>query len=724
LFDGIGVADQNSMDLADEEYAPERFVGAYVTPNIFALIGQQPIQGRDFTDGDDRPEAAPTVILGHAIWQRWYQGDPGVVGRLVRVNGLPATVIGVMPEGFGFPVDAALWQPLAVRGGDLDQRGNRNLDAFGRLAAGVTIAQAEADLARVMDRLARESPATNEGVASLVRPFRERNTSGRIQIMFTAFMGAVVFLLLIACANVANLLLARGATRGREIAVRLSLGATRRQIVRQLLAESLLLAVVAGATGLTMAAFGVRVFQAAIAGTGEPYWLDFPMDARVFAFVGATCLGTAVLAGLAPARHTTRISLLDVLGEAGRTATGAVRARRLADVFVVLQIAMSLTLLAGAGLMIRTLVEFSRLDIGVDTDGLTRAEISLPGQRYPTVDDRRLFYRQLGERLAATPGIRAGIASAAPLGGGTLRTLSIEGRVPPADRERPTVLTIAISPGYLETLGLRAVRGRLFSEADQATAGGIALVNERFAEVHFPGSEPIGESIRLRSLSPAEADTGPVTIVGLVPNVRQVGPNGGNADPRSVDPLVYVPYAAGAPTFATIVARSEAGTAAAANFVRAAVGAVNPDLPVSGLMPLDESLAQEQSLLTTFSSMFGLFALAALGLAMIGLYAVTAFAAAQRNRELGIRLALGARARHVWWLVTRRAAIQLAVGVMVGLAGAVGVGQLLQGTLNVGRDPVVLVGVPVLLVLVALAACMGPARRAMRLDPVAALRAE
>ena len=292
------------MDLADQTHGAERFTGAYLSANAFRLIGHQPALGRGFTEEDDRVGAEPVVILGHALWQRSYSGDPGIVGRGVRVNGVLSTVVGVMPEGFGFPNQSALWQPLALRRDEeRDRRDSRSIDAFGRMAEGVTVAQAETDLAVVVERLARDFPQTNAGIAPLVRSFRDASTSGPIRIVFAGLMGSAVFLLLIACANVANLLLARGATRAREITLRVSLGATRRQVVRQLLAESLLLALIAGAIGLALAAAGVRVLQLSITGTGEPYWLQFPIEGGVFAFVAAVCLGTTVVCGLAPALH-------------------------------------------------------------------------------------------------------------------------------------------------------------------------------------------------------------------------------------------------------------------------------------------------------------------------------------------------------------------------------------------------------------------------------------
>jgi len=724
-FEELGTADQLPVDLADREHAAERLVGGYVSANMFSMIGEQPILGRDFDATDDRPGVAPTVILGHRTWQRRYDGDPGIVGEPVRVNGVPATVIGVMRDGFGFPTNAALWLPAAAAGEDRDDRGNRRLRTFGRLAPGVTIEQAEADMAPVMARLAREFPETNANVAPLVRPFREMNTSGQIRVVFTGLMGAVLLLLLIACANVANLLLARGLARGREIAIRLSLGATRAQVVRQLLAESLVLAIVAGALGLLGAAFGVRLVQAAITGTGEPYWLDFPMDGRVFAFFAATCLGTAMLAGLAPARHVIRGGGSEILNEAGRTATGTLRARHLTDGLVVLQIAMSLTLLTGAGLVTLNVLRLSRIDAGIETDGLLRSPIGLPRERYPTVAERRLFYGQLADRLNATPGIRAGITSAIPLGGGPRREVSLDGLARSAGSDLATAFRVAIGPGYLEALRLAPLRGRLFTDADEPSSSGVAIVNERFASQHFADGSAVGRAIRLEPSGPDEQGTGPLTIVGVVPNVHQESPRQDSTGLGEFDPVVYVPWAE-PDTSAQIVIQSDAGAAAVTSILRDAAAAIDPDLPVPGATSLGEAFRQELSILAVFGSMFGAFAAAALSMAAVGLYGVAAFAAAQRRRELGIRIALGARARHVWWLVTRRTAAQLAVGIGLGLIGALGAGRLLQEIVTRvnSRDPLLLVGLSAVVALVALGACVGPARRAMRLDPATTLRAE
>ena len=726
LFESIVAADEESMDLADDEFAPGRVTGAWVSAGVFTMTGHQPLLGRAFTSDDDRPGAAPVVMLGHSVWARRYGSDPAIVGRTVRVNGVVSTVVGVMPEGFGFPTQSALWQPLASRRIDgAEDRGSRNIDVFGRVAPGATVEQAQADLARVMDRLARDFPVTNANVTAFVRPFRELTTSGPIRGAFAGLMGAGAFLLLVACANIATLALARGADRAREMAVRLALGAKRWHVVRQLLAETLIVASAAGVAGLALAALGVRAFRLATANSGAPYWIQTPIETPVVAFVALACVGTTIVCGLVPALQTSKVGLTDVIGEAGRPSAGTPRGRRWADGFVVAQLALSLTMLAGAGLWMRNVYAFSQADAGVDTSGLVTAQINLSPARYPNEELRRTFHRTLGERLTSLPGLRAGFASATPLRGAARRRVVVEGLESDADRREP-VSVVTISPGYLDALGVAATRGRLFSPADDVPSASVAVVNEHFASRRFAGADAVGRVIRLEPASRDGRATA-VTIVGVVPNVRQASPRQPGVDVRSAEPVIYLTYAANPLPSASIVVRSSLGAAAVAGALRDVLRVIDPDLPLAGtVVPLGEAIDQELGLLTVFASMIGLFALAAMGLAMVGVYGVTAYAVSKRTRELGVRLALGASAWHVWWVVTRRAALQLLMGLGVGLGGALGTGALLQGLTSgvSGRDPVTLIAVTALMTVAACLACVLPAARAIRLNPVAALRRE
>jgi predicted permease len=720
LFDGIAAMDGVTMNLADDVRAAERFVGSYVSSNTFGLLGQQPILGRDFTPADDTEGAAPVVMLGHAMWLSRYQGDLGIVGRTVRVNGVPSTVIGVMPERFGFPSVSALWQPLAIRAGSTPpDRRVRNLDAVGRMAPEVTIAQAAADLDVVMNRLAREYPETNADVVSRVRPFRDANTGGPVRAVFAGLMASVAFLLIIACANVANLLLARAATRAREISVRLSLGATRARIVGQLLFESLLLAAMGGAIGLVLALAGVRLVARSIRGTGEPYWLEFPIDARVLTFFTLVCLGTCVLFGLAPALHASKTSIAGVLNESARGVAGR-RSRRLMGASVVVQLTLTLVLLTGAGLTARDAIALSRIDAGIDLSGAITMRLQLPERRYPDAASRGAFFSLLDERLAGLPGMRAGVGSWAPLGGALARGVSIEGHQA-ADAVRPRVSNVMVGTRYFDAIGIAPVRGRAFTGTDGTPGAPAAIVNESFAARHFPGDDPIGRRIELEAAGSSAPASGWLTIVGIVPDVRHE-----EYDARIIEPVVYVPYSSNPVPFGTVIARSPLDLTVLASTVRGAVREIDPDLPLYDVRRLGDALGVEMQVYWTFGSLFAVFATIGLALAGVGVYGVVAHSVAQRTREIGVRLALGARARHIWWTVGRRVAIQTCIGLAIGLAGSFGMGRVLQDSLQAvtGDDPITLIVVALLLTLLPVTACVGPVLRALRLDPVAALRTE
>ena len=724
-FSGLAGYSGQTMNVSDEGRAPERFAGPYISANAFSLIGETPIMGRDFRPEDDRPGAAPVVLLGNGIWKNRYGSDPSVIGRTIKVNELPATIVGVMPEGFKFPTGADLWVPLVHLTGLQEQkRDARNIEVFGRLASGVTAAQARADLESIASRLAHDFPATNTDIAPTVMTFNERYNGGEIKLLFLSLMGAVGFVLLIACANVANLLLARSANRSREISVRVSLGATRLRIVRQLLVESVLLAVVGGALGLGLSVIGIRLFDAAVADVGKPYWIKFTFDARVFGFLAAICLGTGVIFGLAPALHVSKTDINEVLKEGGRSGSG-LRARRWTSVLIVVELALTLVLLSGAGFMMQSLLVLYQRDSGVETAHVLTMQLQLPNRKYATPEQRRGFYKRLDERLAALGNVQAAtVTTNAPMGGGSLQQLVVEGREPVAGEQPQTVTQVMVGSRYFETIGVGLARGRAFSELDGTAGHETAIVNQRFAAMHFPGEDPIGRRIRLTTeathLAPASAPT-VVTIIGIAPTVRQR-----NFQEVLADPVVYVPLRAEAPPFAILLLRTAGDPAALTPAVRDEVRAIDPDLPLFSIRTLDAALAQGRWGYQVFGTMFAVFALIALALSAVGLYAVTAYSVSQRTQEIGVRMALGARPQQVWWLVLRGAIGQLTVGLALGIGGAIGVGRLLNSLLVEGgsRDGATLASIVALLVFVSLAACFLPARRATRLDPMNALRYE
>jgi len=687
--------------------------------------------GLDFRAEDDRVGAAPTVILGYSVWKSRYNADPAILTRTIRVNSQAASVIGVMPPDMRFPFNNDLWMPVSVVAPELynSKRNARNFQAICRLADGVTLAQATSEIESRSARLARDFPDTNKDYKPNLVTFNTRVAGPQLRLIFLSLMGAVAFVLLIACANVANLLLGRAAGRSREIAVRVSLGASRWRIVRQLLVESVLLSLIGGLLGLGLSILGIRWFDAQVtADVGKPYWMTFSMDPIVFVFLGVVCLTTAVLFGLAPALHVSRTDINEVMkeGGGGRGGTGGPRARRWTSALIVVEIALTLVLLAGGGFMMRSFVALYQMDLGIDSSRVLTMRLSLPLGKYPKPEPRTTLFQHLEDRLRSVSAIQASaVTSNLPMLGGALRQLFVEGRPDRSGERPPEVTVVSVSARYFETLGIRVIRGRPLNDADGTPGHEAVLVNQRFAAMHFAGEDPVGQRIRLVDATPARVyDPTPpmsVTIVGVVPTVRQR--NFQEPDP---DPVAYVPYRADPQRFVFLVVRGQGEPATLTAIVREQMRAIEPDLPLFGILTLDQMLANMRFSFRVFGSMFAIFAVIALVLSAVGLYAVTAYSVAQRTQEIGVRMALGAQSQQVMWLVLQRSFLQLAVGLPIGIAGAFAVGRLMQSVLaqTSGRDPLTIAAIATAMSLVSLAACFWPARRATRLDPVAALRNE
>jgi len=729
-FSDLCLFGQPTLNVSDEGKPAERYNGAIMNANVFRLLNVRPILGNGFTDEDDKFGAAPRVVIGYGVWQTRYGGDPNIIGRAIRVDELLATVAGVMPEGMRFPPNTDVWLPMGQSTIVQTQgRQVRSYQVIGRLSDGVTKAQAEAELSGIVARLANDFPTTNKDIVPTIVPYNERQNGSQIKIVFWSLMGAVAFVLLIACSNVANLLLARAAHRAREISVRVSLGATRWRIVRQLLVESVLLAMASGIVGFFLSIVGINLFDAATQDVGKPYYMEFKMDAAVFGFFAAISLATGIIFGLAPALHVSKTNVNEVLKEGGRMGSGGTRARRWTGALIIVNLALTLVLLAGAGFMMRSFMAMYSLDVGIDTSRMLTMQMALSFRKYRNADERNAFIKRVDERLAQVGALEsASTTSNFPLGGGRGIQLTIEGRTKP-DERLPIVTMLGVGPTYFQVIGARVTRGRMFTDTDGTPGEANAIVNPRFVQMYFSGEDPIGKRIRLSDEVPTNINGGPLpplTIVGVMtPNVMQRNVDGSFSQP---DPIVYIPHAVNTQTNpgVTLLVRTKSDPAQATSLLREEMRALDPDLPLFNIRTMDQNLQQQRWPFRVFGTMFAVFAVIALVLSAVGLYAITAYSVTQRTQEIGVRMALGAQPKQVWWLIARRALVQLAIGLAIGMPGAFGVGKLLQSLLvrTTWSDPATLGSIAVLLIIGAITACYWPARRATQLDPLVALRYE
>ena len=723
-FREIGAASFGAINISDDHAAPEQTQGSSVTANLFDVLRQRPLLGRTFAEGEDRRGAEPVVIIGYDIWRNRFDRDPDVIGRILRINGTPATIIGVMPEGMKFHDNSELWVPYIPTDAQMT-REIRPLSVYGRLHAGVTKQQAYTEIDGIAQRIIKAHPNQLKNVvAGQVETLHERFLNGAAPRMFRVVMGAVIFVLLIACANVANLLLSRAMYRSREIAVRYALGATRWRIVRQLLIESVALASLGGLAGLALASFGVRAFDAAIHATGAPYWLRFTIDYRVLLYVAVTCVATGVIFGLAPALQVSRQNPHDTLKEGARGTAGNRRAGRLGGVMVVSELALTIVLLCGAGLMLRSFIALYSLPPGFDVNGLTRMRMQLPPSNYPTGDARRRFFDQLLPKVEAIPGIQSAAITTAvpPLDHEEWRVI-IAGSPHIEDDRRPFVSTVAVSPRYFATLGVAVSRGRGIEIGDSAPGAANVVINQLMAERFFPGVDPIGQQLRfVPRLDEPDAPQQPLrTIVGVVPTFQQ-----GNDNDAFRNAVVYLPFLNAPDRTSSLIVRSALPPAAIMAAVRSIVQAIDADQPVFNIETLEQVFANERSIFGIFATLFAVLASIGLVLSAVGVYGVIAYAVTQRTQEIGVRVAVGASRWDVAWLFLRKGLAQIAVALVIGLPAAIALAALARFQLVAiePNDPVTMAGITVVLIVVTVISCVVPARKASKVDPVIALRAE
>ena len=728
VFSGLAGWTNLSMTISDDRGLPEQARACYLTANAFSVVGQRLLLGRDFGPEDEKRGTDRAVIIGHRIWRNRYAGDSGIVGKLTRVNGEPAVIVGVMPEGMMFPQNTEIWA-VFIPTEQQERRTSRGLNVFGRVRPGTGRREATTELNTLAGRMKSEYPKDYEELTGAsIQTFNERFNGGPIRAVFLAMMGAVAFVLLIACANVANLLLARSASRAREVAVRLALGATRWRVVRQLLVEAVLLGSIGGLLGLGIAVLGVRAFDAAVTDSGKPYWIQFTIDYTVIGFLGAVCVLTGVLFGLAPALHVSRTNVHGVLKEGGRGNAGGGRVRWLTGTMVVVEVALTLVLLVGAGLMIRSFLNLYRIDIGMRMERLMTMNLQLGGDKYQKPEARRAFYEQLQPRLAAIAGVEhVALTNSVPPFGIGRRPIEFDGRPVPKIDDAPNVGTVTITPGFFDVVGLSITRGRGFTEADGGTGAEYAVINEQMVAEHFKGEDPVGKRIKFMVNPPAPGQPAPSpqvwrTIIGVVRTVRHTGLQ----DDGSLA-VAYVPVKQDPPGFTTVMIRSAVSPETIMTAVRKEVQAIDPDQPVFNLRTMEQAIQNQMWPYRVFGTLFTTFAFIGLLLSAVGLYAVMAYAVTQRTQEIGVRVALGAQGNQVTWMVLKRGLFQLGLGLAFGLAGGVFAGRALPSRILVqttATDPWTFVAITVLLSLVAVTACVVPARRAMRVDPLVALRAE
>lgn len=735
-FQAMGAADYWSPNITGNDPSDNRpaehLYGLKVTANMLPLLGVEPLMGRLFTNGEDQEGAQHEVILSYPLWQRRFDGDRNVLGKLIKLDGEAYSVIGVMPPAFKFApfwaTHTELWVPNAF-GATIHERGGNHLRVFARLKTGVTLAQARADIATVTARLEKQYPASNRGV--MVRPLKE-NVVGNIETSLLMMLGAVGFVLLIACANVAHMLLARTSDRQKEIAVRVALGAGKARLVAQFLTENLLLASIGAAAGLLLAFAGIKALVS-LSPADIPRVEMVAIDPRVLMFLICITVLTAFAFGFAPAMHAAAGNLSNALKEGGRGDTDSRRHNQLRSFLVASEFALAFMLLISAGLMVRSCYALQSVDTGFNPHNVLTMIVSVAGTKEAEAGNRRIFYRDLLEKIKTLPGVRAvGAINHLPIAGDLWdRNFQIEGRPTPRPGEAPDAVYRIVMPGYFDAMRLPIERGRALTYQDDAKAPAVVIINQRAANRFWPGEDPIGKRFTL-----GDKDSGSLNwlnVVGVVPNAR-------------LDDMISAPYpemylpALQTPEFMgegsdqigahmsyiTLVVRGNANPAELTRQLRQVVQSFDRNLPISQVLSMDEVVAMATAEPRFETVLLTLFASVALLLAAVGIYGVMNYAVSRRRREIGIRMSLGASRSEVLRMVMLQSVTQVLTGTVVGVTGAILLSKLMSKMLFGVQpsDPLTFVGVTTILGLAALLATLVPARKAIQIEPMLALRSE
>ncbi|MDB6148275.1 MAG: hypothetical protein JWO45_1939, partial [Spartobacteria bacterium] len=679
-FEGCAASEDVTFILTGSE-KPERYLGSFISADAFSFLGVEPFLGRIFRPEEDQPNAQPVALLGYDVWATHFGGDRNILGKVVTLNGKRATIIGVMPRGWRFPTRSDIWMPLAIDPTE-HPRGNFFLLGIAKLKEGVSLAKGRAELETIAARIAVAHPDTNNGASVRVRTFRDEMVK-EAKTLTILLMGAVLFVHLIACANVANLLLARAATRSREIGIRLALGASRTAVVRQLLAESLLLGVLGSGLGLIVAGWGVDLMVKALP-ADLPFFIRFDFDWHMFTFAILLGVASAVAFGLFPALQASRPRLVDALKEGGRGGLGGGKGQRVRNGLVVAEVALALVLLVGAGLMVRSFLKTQAIDIGIDPSNTLTFRVGLPPSQFKQEDAGR-FFTALMPQLKNISGVESSGATASlPAAGNVgLSAMVLEGESEPKELQNARLARgIAITPGFLATCRITLVRGRDFTEADNMKSQRVVLIDEDGARTWFPNVDPIGHQLRLIGKPGEPPKWG--TIVGVVHRVIYDR----LTDKRAI-PCVYSPQFQEPEWFMSVVLRTKSNPRHYLNLARSAVMAANKGIPVYRVFTMEEIVRESFWERRFFGLLFAIFAGLALFLAALGLYGVMSYSVRQRTQEIGVRMALGAQAVDVLKLVTGHGVRLIGFGLVIGFAGAMVLTRLLQSDLEgiSARDP-------------------------------------
>jgi putative ABC transport system permease protein len=716
-FSAMAAANNVGFNLAGVTQ-PENIAGYAVSPNFLSMLGVKPLLGRDFLAAEEEAGTAPVAVVSYRLWQSHLGSDPQVVGRGITLDGHSYTIVGVLPPSFRFLQDTDVIVPIGVVVKNLMARGGRgDMDVVARLASGVTFARAAAEMDTIAARLAHEYPLEDSGVGVSMTSIRDAFVGDARQALMVLFT-AVLSVLLIACVNVANLFLVRGAARAKEIALRLAFGASRWRVVRQMLTESILFAALGGGLGVTVGAWGLsslRRFLPSGAFTG----MDVRIDRGVLLFAAVLVTLVAFAFGLVPAWQVTRPDVQEALKEGGRNSTAGAGQHRLRSVLVIAETSLALVLLIGAGLMMKSLYRLLQVNPGFRSESVTQMEMNLRSAQYSKDPAVRNFWQQVLDRVRVLPGVQAAaVGTNIPLTGNHDRgDVTIEGQPLPGPGEFPHPDFHSISPDFLRALGVPLLGGRDFTEGDNENAPLVALVNSSMAHRFWPGQDPVGKRFLLGHPG---LDTKWVTVAGVVSDTKLYGLE----NPSRLE--IYLPFRQETPNDMNLVVRSTTDTASLMPAIRAAVAAVDKDQPVFGVETMKQLVADSLSTRRATFVLLGLFSALALVLAGIGIYGVMAYSVAQRTYEIGIRIAVGAQHKDVLRLVLGEGARLAVWGLGLGLVAALGLTSLLSSLLFEVRasDPLTYAGVSGVLTLVAVVACYVPARRAMRVDPMVALRYE